>query len=315
MNSSNKSGGSGQSKLGRGLSALLGNSKINLPNQQQVKFDSGQVEQKNLESVLEIELSKIVAGAFQPRSIFKSENLDSLANSIKESGVFQPITVRPIKNDKFEIIAGERRFRATKIAGLKKIPAIIRKIDDNQALELAIVENVQRDDLLPNEEAEGYKRLMSEFSYTQEDVAKKIGKSRSHIANLLRLLTLPSSVLKLLNEQKLSMGHARALVGIKNAEELANLVVKNGLNVRQIEELSADVKKSEKPKSNKNQSAKPSHKQILNPKDLFFKIEKKLNKEANLKAKIEFNKSKKSGELIIKFSDPKQLEKLFVHLF
>ena len=168
-------------KLGRGLSALLGESKVKSP-----LFNP-----ENQDAVEKINLKKIRAGVYQPRHNFEETELQDLANSIKEHGVIQPIILRKTDEDFYEIIAGERRFRAAKIANLTEIPAIVRKFSDNDALEIAIIENVQRSDLSPTEEARGYQRLIKEFSYTQEIVAKKVGKSRAHIANLLRLLTLP----------------------------------------------------------------------------------------------------------------------------
>ena len=182
-------------------------------------------------------LSDIIPNKFQPRKNFDEENLDDLSNSIKERGVIQPIIVRKSEseNSKFEIIAGERRWLAARKAGLHDIPVVVTEADDLKSLEFAIVENVQRHDLNPLEEAQGYKRLIDEFSYDQEKVSKFIGKSRSYITNSLRLLSLPSSVLKYIEEKKISAGHAKILVGMENAEFIASKIIEKKLSVRQSE--------------------------------------------------------------------------------
>ena len=204
--------------LGRGLSSLIGESKV---------------ESKTNKLLL----SDIVPNKFQPRKNFNEENLDDLKNSIKERGVIQPIIVRKSEseNSKFEIIAGERRWLAARKAGLHDIPVVVTEADDLKSLEFAIVENVQRHDLNPLEEAQGYKRLIDEFSYDQEKVSKFIGKSRSYITNSLRLLTLPALVLKYVEEKKISAGHAKILVGLDNAEFIANKIIEKKLSVRQSE--------------------------------------------------------------------------------
>ena len=190
--------------LGRGISSLIGDTK-------------------NTSVKNKISISEIVRGKYQPRKIFNKESLDELANSIKERGVVQPIIVRKSKefNNKYEIVAGERRWLASQNAGLNEIPAVVIEADDIKALEFAIVENVQRSDLNPVEEATGYKRLMDEFGYDQEKVGKFIGKSRAHIANCLRLLTLPKDVVNLIETGKITQGHAKVLVGMENANLLA----------------------------------------------------------------------------------------------
>src|SRR6056300_1631602 len=204
--------------LGRGLSSLIGESKV---------------ESKTNKLLL----SDIVPNKFQPRKNFNEENLDDLKNSIKERGVIQPIIVRKSEseNSKFEIIAGERRWLAARRAGIHNVPVVITEADDLKSLEFAIVENVQRHDLNPLEEAQGYKRLIDEFSYDQEKVSKFIGKSRSYITNSLRILTLPDEVIKLIETNKLSTGHAKILVGLENASFIANKIVDNTLSVRQAE--------------------------------------------------------------------------------
>ena len=204
--------------LGRGLSSLIGETKVQLKTNR-------------------LSLSEIVPNKYQPRKNFDEEILNDLSNSIKERGVIQPIIVRRSnsENNKYEIIAGERRWLAARKAGLHDIPVVITEADDLKSLEFAIVENVQRQDLNPLEEAQGYKRLIDEFSYDQEKVSKFIGKSRSYITNSLRLLTLPSEVLKLIEEKKISTGHAKILVGLDNSVFVANKILEKKLSVRQTE--------------------------------------------------------------------------------
>ena len=223
MNSQIKKG------LGRGLSSLIGESKV------EAKTNK-------------LSLSDIVPNKFQPRRIFQEESLQDLTNSIKERGVIQPIIVRKANSDpsKYEIIAGERRWLAARKAGLHDIPVVITEVDDLKSLEFAIVENVQRHDLNPLEEAQGYKRLIDEFSYDQDKVSKFIGKSRSYITNSLRLLNLPSDVLNYLEKNKISPGHAKILVGLENARFVADKIIENKLSVRQSENFVKLLKKSKK---------------------------------------------------------------------
>ncbi len=208
--------------LGRGISALFPGESLE---------QSGQVE--------EIQLELIVANPFQPRKIFDEEALQELADSIQEHGILQPIAVRK-KGRKYEIVAGERRYRATQLAGLEVIPAIIKELSDAQMMELAILENLQREDLTVIEEAEAYQSLMENLHLTQEELSKRLGKSRPHIANHVRLLALPEDVREFMNDGTLSMGQGRALLGLKNKRrisEVANKVIQQGLNVRQVEML------------------------------------------------------------------------------
>jgi ParB family chromosome partitioning protein len=225
-----------EKKLGKGLSALLGESKskkIDLP-QQTADF---------MEAVKLIPLNKITAGVYQPRKIFNQTELEELADSIKENGLIQPIILRKANDDdSFEIIAGERRFRATEIAGFSSIPAIVKKINNHEALELAIIENIQRSDLSLIEEAEGYKKLIEEFSYTQDQIAKRVGKSRSHITNLLRLLSLPQMARDHLDQKLISMGHARAIINSNDPEALVQKIIRDSLSVRNVEDLVRDEK-------------------------------------------------------------------------
>jgi len=219
--------------LGRGLSSLIGETKIE--------------PQKN-----QLSISDLVPNKYQPRKIFDETNLEDLTNSIKERGVIQPIIVRKSIDDKskFEIIAGERRWLAAQRAGFHRVPVVVTEADDLKSLEFAIIENVQRHDLNPLEEAQGYKKLIDEFSYDQEKVSQFIGKSRSYIANSLRLLTLPDDVIKLIETQKLTAGHAKILVGLNNSSFLAAKIVEKKLSVRQAEKLVKIFKKNKQKKNN-----------------------------------------------------------------
>ena len=212
--------------LGRGLSSLIGETKL----------DS----QKNL-----LPITDLVPNKFQPRKIFDEANLEDLIKSIKERGIIQPIIVRysPEDKKKFEIIAGERRWIAAQKVGLTEVPVVITEADDLKSLEFAIVENVQRHDLNPLEEAQGYKRLIDEFKYDQDKVSKFIGKSRSYISNCLRLLSLPTTIIKMIEERLITSGHAKILVGLQNAEFIANKVIEKKLSVRQTESLVKIFKK------------------------------------------------------------------------
>ena len=206
--------------LGRGLSSLIG--------------DTDTTASKN-----KLSISSIVRNKFQPRKVFDKESLDELTNSIRERGMIQPIVVRKSqdKHDKFELVAGERRWLAAQNAGLHEVPVVEVEVDDLKSLEFAIVENVQRDNLNPIEETLGYQRLIDEFGYDQEKVAKFIGKSRSHITNCLRLLTLPKEVMEFIQTNKLSQGHAKVLIGLENATFLAKKIIEKKLSVRQAENL------------------------------------------------------------------------------
>lgn len=218
--------------LGRGLSALLG--------------DEGQ----DYAALDQVRSSKTVAvdllqpNRYQPRRHFSDEDMEALVASIREKGILQPILVRRTTDQRFEIIAGERRWRAAQRAGLHEVPVLVKDFSDRDALEVALVENIQRKDLSAIEEAQGYKRLMEEFGHTQENLAQVVGKSRSHVANMLRLLDLPSAVQNFVDEGQLSAGHARALIGLSDAEALARQVLARGLNVRQTEHL-AQTRRSE----------------------------------------------------------------------
>lgn len=218
--------------LGRGLSALFGDET-----EDYAALD-------RLRGIKTVPIEMLRPGRFQPRRRFDAEALETLAASMREKGVLQPLLVRrdPEAAERYEIVAGERRWRAAQMAGLHDLPVVVRDFDDRDALEVALVENVQRQDLSPLEEAEGYRRLMDEFAHTQEALAKAVGKSRSHVANMLRLLALPDGVKRLIDDGALSAGHARALLGAADPEALAQEVAEKGLNVRETERLAQAVR-------------------------------------------------------------------------
>ena len=264
--------------LGRGLSSLIGETKV----------------QSKTNKLL---LSDIVPNKFQPRKNFDEENLNDLTNSIKERGVIQPIIVRKseTENSKFEIIAGERRWIAARKAGFHDIPVVVTEADDLKSLEFAIVENVQRHDLNPLEEAQGYKRLIDDFSYDQEKVSKFIGKSRSYITNSIRLLNLPSEVLKFIEEKKISPGHAKILVGLDNALFVANKIIEKKLSVRQAENFVKIFKK----KASVSKSIDPNIKNL----------EENISNKIGLSVSIKNNKKNK-GTISFAYHDLDQLNKI-----
>ncbi len=265
--------------LGRGLSSLIGDEKIE-------------------SNINRLSISDIVRNQFQPRKNINQENLNDLANSIKERGIIQPIIVRRSKNEntKYEIIAGERRWLAAQKAGLHEVPVVITEADDLKSLEFAIVENVQRDDLNAIEEAQGYKRLIDDFSYDQDKVAKFIGKSRSHISNCLRLLSLPSNVLSLIENNQLSQGHAKILVGLENSFFVANKIIKKKLSVRQAENL---VKIFKVRKVSKGAS------KDANLKQLEISIAEKIGLNVTIK-----NKKNNKGLILFEYKSLDQLNKI-----
>ena len=265
--------------LGRGLSSLIGETKIET-------------------NTNKLSLSEIIPNKYQPRKNFDEENLKDLTNSIKERGVIQPIIVRKSKSDstKYEIIAGERRWLAARQAGLHDIPVVVTEADDLKSLEFAIVENVQRHDLNPLEEAQGYKRLIEEFSYDQEKVSKFIGKSRSYITNSLRLLNLPPEVLSFVENKQITSGHAKILVGLDNATFIANKIIEKKLSVRQTENFVKIFKK--KPSSIKI-SKDP------NIKDLEQSVIDKTGLNVSIK-----NNKKNKGTITFSYHDNEQLNKI-----
>jgi len=273
MNSKIKKG------LGRGLSSLIGETKVE-------------------NKTNKLNLSEIIPNKYQPRKNFDEDNLEDLSNSIKERGVIQPIIVRRSDSDdaKYEIIAGERRWLAARNAGLHDIPVVVTEADDLKSLEFAIVENVQRHDLNPLEEAQGYKRLIDEFSYDQEKVSKFIGKSRSYITNSLRLLTLPKSVLLYVEKKKISAGHAKILVGLDNAEFIANKIIEKKLSVRQSENF---VKIFKKKKSSYSSSVDPN----------IQSLERSVSDKIGLTVSIKNNKKNK-GTITFCYHDIDQLNKI-----
>ena len=273
MNSKIKKG------LGRGLSSLIGETKVET-------------------ATNKLSLHEIVPSKYQPRKHFDEESLEDLTNSIKERGVIQPIIVR--KSDeqqlKYEIIAGERRWLAAQKAGLHDIPVVLTEVDDLKSLEFAIVENVQRHDLNPLEEAQGYQRLINEFNYDQGKVSKFIGKSRSYITNSLRLLTLPDDVIKLIEKQKLSAGHAKILVGLENASFVANKVIEKKLSVRQTENF-VKIFKVKKNKSNISKDANISD------------LERTISDKIGLNVVIKNNK-RNQGTITFSYKEIDQLNKI-----
>ena len=273
---------SGKKKgLGRGLSALFGDEKP--------KDFSQSIKQSNTLSI-----SDLSRNPYQPRQFFSEEKLDELAKSIKKNGIIQPIAVRPKKNEdgKYEIVAGERRWIAAQRAGLHEIPVTILDLSDVESLEVAIVENIQRDDLNPIEEARGYKRLNEEFKYDHESISKLMSKSRSHISNTLRLLTLPSDVISMLVEGTLSSGQARPLIGISNASSIAEEIVAKNYSARKVEYLTRQKKNN-----NRNKVVDANT----------IKVQEKIEKILGLKVNI-VNKKNNSGKIVIEYKDLDQFE-------
>ena len=264
--------------LGRGLSSLIGESKIELKKNQ-------------------LQISDIVPNKYQPRKIFEESNMEDLTNSIKERGIIQPIIVRKSQdhNQKYEIIAGERRWLAAQRAGLHNVPVVITEADDLKSLEFAILENIQRQDLNPLEEAKGYKRLIDEFSYDQDKVSKFMGKSRSYITNSLRLLTLPKEVIKLIEQQKLTAGHAKILVGLDNAIFIANKILDKKFSVRQAENFVKQFKNKVKKHNSKD----------ANIRDLENSLSQKIGLNVVIK-----NSSRNKGTITFTYKELDQLNKI-----
>ena len=267
--------------LGRGLSALFGDEKPLEKRQETSKSNM-------------ISISDLTRNPYQPRQNFKQEKLEELANSIRKNGIIQPIAVRLNKNEtgKYEIVAGERRWLAAQKAGLHEIPVTILDLSDVESLEVAIVENIQRDDLNPIEEAKGYKRLNEEFKYDHESISKLMSKSRSHISNTLRLLTLPSDVIAMLEEGTLTSGQARPLIGISNASSIAEEIVSKNYSARKVEYLV------------RNKKGNPKEK-IVDAN--IIKAQEKIQKSLGLKVNI-LNKKNNSGKVTIEYKDLDQFE-------
>jgi ParB family transcriptional regulator, chromosome partitioning protein len=274
--------------LGRGLMSLFGDQEISAP-KGDVKND-----------YLSISISNLVANKFQPRTYFDKEKIEELAQSIKQNGLIQPIIVRPHSEEGvYEIIAGERRCMAAQNAGLHEVPVVVLKINDVQALELAIVENIQREDLNVIEEAKGYDRLMKDFSYDHEKLADFMGKSRSHISNTLRLLTLPEEVIKMVDEGKLTAGQVRPLVGRYNAKEIANSILKEKLSARTVENLVKNQKDSEGKKGTSKSKTDPNA----------LLAQRQIEESLGLKTKVVSRKNN-SGKIIVEFNNLDQFEML-----
>ena len=267
--------------LGRGLSSLIGD------------VDSKPVKNK-------ISISSIVRNKFQPRKNFDKEKMDELTNSIRERGIIQPIVVRKSfeQSDKFEIIAGERRWQAAQNAGLHEVPVVEIEADNLKSLEFAIVENVQRSDLNPIEEAKGYKKLIDEFNYDQDKVSKFIGKSRAHVTNCIRLLSLPDEVILLIEENKISQGHAKVLVGLDNAHFLAKKIIEKKLSVRQTENLVRALR-----------NHKGKNKTIKSPN--ITSLETGIEEKTGIKVFIK-NKKNNSGQVTFEYKDLDQLNRLIM---
>lgn len=292
-------------RLGRGLSALLGDSSKN-------KKPDAVIEDINAnnEAVQIMPVNKIIAGVYQPRKFFDHEKLTELSESIRENGIIQPIIVRAAdERGTFEIVAGERRFKAAQMAGIPKVPVIVKDINNIQALEFAIIENVQRADLSTIEEAHGYKQLMTEFDYTQDQVARKIGCSRSHIANVLRLLLLPEEVQVMLDRGQITFGHAKAIINNDDVLAAAKRIVAENLTVRDTEILFNSNGIAPIPSSSQHKLSK-THKQKAAKNQSLTHIEKKLSSLFDNKVKAEYNASKKKGKITIFYSDLSEVEKI-----
>ena len=270
--------------LGKGLSAI---------------FSENDTEDNN--EIQTLKISQIEPNRSQPRRSFDEEALNELAESIREHGVLQPILVRPQIYGGYQIVAGERRYRASRLAGLSEIPAIVRELSDSETMQIALIENLQRRDLSPLEEAKGYKTLMDEYDFSQEEVARTVGKSRPAVANILRLLSLPEDVKPLLENGSLSAGHARAILSIEDealATETAQKVVKEGLSVRETENLTRKLGKAKKPKKKASSPSKPP---------TFTEVELALSETMGTKVKVSLRKDDIGGTLSVDFNNPAEL--------
>ena len=280
--------------LGKGINALIPDFEIGVP-------EPGVSGKQGVTQTRELLIDEISPNRFQPRKYFDDDKLEELVTSIRENGILQPVVVQKSETG-YELVAGERRWRASKKAGLKKIPAMIREVSDTKALELAIIENIHRQDLNPIEEAEAYKRLAEDFSLTQEMIAEKVGKSRAAIANILRLLNLSRNIQENLISGKLSMGHARALLGLDNTGQMQVMcqeILKQGLTVRQTE---SKVNRLKKPEILKLASS-------MKKKNIFIRdLEKEL--ERKLGTKVEVSPKKTGGKLVVSYYSDDDLERI-----
>ena len=276
MNTENK-------KLGRGLGALLPSGK-----------------NKEDKSFKFINVSEIQANLNQPRKNFKKDDLEELALSIKSQGILQPIVVRFLSSNNYEIIAGERRWRAAQLVGIHEIPAFIKEIPEDLLNEAALIENIQRENLNPVEEARAYESILKKHKSNYDELSKIVGKSKSHISNMIRLLELEEEILNYMISGKLSMGHARALIGVPNAKEMANEIINKNLSVRQTEKNTANYKKNKRRQKNKDPN-------ILD-------LEKELSEKIGLKTSIQFSEQGSSGSLTLYYSDLDQLDDIMKRL-
>tara|TARA_B100001057_G_C22714279_1_gene897085 strand:+ start:25 stop:867 length:843 start_codon:yes stop_codon:yes gene_type:complete len=274
-----------ENKLGMGLGALL-----STPNN---KNESNNGIQK-------INISQIIPNPSQPRKNFKDEELKELSSSIKNQGLIQPIIVKPTSDNQFQIIAGERRWRACQLNGMHKVDCVIKDLDDKDVLEAALIENIQREDLNIIEEANAYKGLINFKKINNESLAKLIGKSSSHVSNILRLLELDSKIQEMVMRGDLSMGHARALIGVPDAINKANEIIEKKLSVRQVEKITSEFKKNKSKKTSKDPN--------------IIDLEKELSDKIGLKTSIQFNESGSSGSLTLYYSDLNQLDDLMKRL-
>ncbi len=287
-----------QKGLGKGLGALITGSGPQTPTQNSQQNTDNTVIR---EGIIDIEIGNIIPNKYQPRKEFNPEKLKELVASIKEKGVIQPISVRKIGADKYELIAGERRLRATKEAGLAKIPAILKDVKDEDMLELALIENIQRDDLNAIEEAVAYKQLIDEFGLTHDEMSKKVGKDRSTITNALRLLNLPAKIQDYVSRETISMGHARVLLGIENANlqyTICENIIKKALSVRQSESLVSRLKKIEK----------GPRKAIIDIDVHIAEAEKKMQYALGAKVKV---KGRAKGKIEIYYSGLDELNRVY----
>ncbi|PPR47860.1 MAG: putative chromosome-partitioning protein ParB [Alphaproteobacteria bacterium MarineAlpha5_Bin9] len=275
-------------KLGRGLASLLSSRK--------------DVEKTDSSNINIVPITSIRSNKNQPRKNFKEQELEELAKSIKSKGILQPIIVRKTNQDSYEIVAGERRWRAAQIAGVHDLPVVIKNISDLEVMQIALIENIQRENLNPVEEAKAYKVLLKQSNSNYNDLISLVSKSRSHISNMIRLLDLDEEILKLIEQEKISMGHARALIGVPNALELANEIIDKKLSVREVEKTSAQHKKrnNKKPKLTKDAN--------------IVDLEKELSEKIGLKTSIHFNQEGSSGSITLYYSDLDQLDDIMKRL-
>ena len=272
-----------ENKLGKGLGALLSTNQTNVGN-----------------LVKRINISQIKPNPNQPRKAFSEKEIGELATSIKNQGIIQPIVVKEINDEQYQIIAGERRWRASQLAGLHEVDCVIKDLQDSQILESALIENIQREDLNVIEEANAYKDLISIKKMNNEGLAKMIGKSASHVSNILRLLELDKAIQEMVMRNEISMGHARALIGVPNALERAKEIVSKKLSVRDVESLTSNFKKNKKSKITKDPN--------------IIDLERELSDKIGLKTSIQFNESGTSGSLTLYYSDLNQLDEIMKRL-